>query len=189
MAEVEVEIPKKTLHIWSWCWRRHPYRGSQADHSKNSPWNCWWNESLLLNMEKTIILVGIYNQQFQGTISIMIFDFRVCISVYLIPIGELIYLEPNDDSIFEGKFLKTNAEIPTKSFGFQVYIGTYIYIYYLYIMLAVSSISGVWKPLSCGSVLGDIPSPKTISTKHPSKWQIYSTTTIPKDMSHCSALE
>ena len=82
-------------------------------------------------MEKTIILVGIYNQQFQGTISIMIFDFRVCISVYFISIGELIYLEPNDDSIFEGKFLKTNAEIPTKSFGFQVYvyIGKYIYIF------------------------------------------------------------
>ena len=88
-------------------------------------------------MEKTTILVGIYkfyNQQFQGTISIMIFDFRVCISVYLISIGELIYLEPNDDSIFEGKFLKTNAEIPTKSFGFHVYIGKYIYIHiYLYI--------------------------------------------------------
>ena len=30
----------------------------------------------LNNMEKTIVLVGIYNQQFQGTIFLMVCDFQ-----------------------------------------------------------------------------------------------------------------
>ena len=38
----------------------------------------WKSKDYLLNgfSEKTIILVGIYNQQFQGTIILMVFDLQ-----------------------------------------------------------------------------------------------------------------
>ena len=43
--------------------------------SKYIPWGSKDHEINSL-LEKTIILVGIYNQQFQGTIFLMVFDFQ-----------------------------------------------------------------------------------------------------------------
>ena len=74
--------------------------------------------------EKTIILVGICNQQFQGTIILMVFDLQ---GIY---IGILTQrMDPEDKSL---NFIFPTKHVIPESLKFSYWLSEYIYIYYIF---------------------------------------------------------